>query len=79
MHVLLAPADVEDAQSPLQYHLQMLMMTTLRTALEFGISMRHGAHFLKTSCHSFCGCSHLPRLLHPAKDFPFPRVLVRCI
>ena len=58
-------------------HLQMFMMTILRTALEFGTSMRHSVDFLKCYFHSLGGCFHLPRLFHPAKDLPFHRFLVQ--
>lgn len=62
MHVLLTPN-----------HLQMLIITIFRTALEFELSMRLSVDFLKNSCHSLHGRSHLLRPSHLAKDFPFQR------
>lgn len=58
-------------------HLQMFMMTILRTALEFGTSMRHSVDFLKSYFHSLGGRFHLPRPFHPAKDLPFHRFSVQ--
>lgn len=77
MHVPLTPVGIEDPQSPLRYHVKMLMMAILRTAWEFGTSMRHRVDLLKNSCHLLCECLHLPKLFHPAKEFPFCRLLIQ--